>query len=250
MKHCDPDDLALVALESAPLSSEDTNHLQRCPLCESELAGFRQVVAVGRDSGDISLVAPPDSVWASIADSMTAPAAASDTPAQSPVTPIRDTHRPPSAASRWFPVGVAAAVGAVLGGLVISVAGSDNSTPAPVAAPQVVAQAQLASLPDGIDTVGRGTAAFEKNPDGTDILVLDTENLQQAEGYYQVWLINPETSGLISLGTVGSGAQQVTFPVPVGIDPKEFSVVDISDEPLDGDPNHSKVSILRGELDV
>ena len=60
-------------------------------------------------------------------------------------------------------------------------------------------------LPDGVDTVGRGTAKFEQNPDGSDILVVDTENLQQADGYYQVWLINPQTSGLVSLGTVGSG---------------------------------------------
>ena len=55
---------------------------------------------------------------------------------------------------------------------------------------------------------------------------------------------------MISLGTIGSGAQTVTFPVPAGIDPEVFSLVDISDEPIDGDPTHSKVSILRGELSV
>ncbi len=247
MTHCDLDGLALVALEGAPLPPDELEHLQHCPLCETQLAGFRNVVAIGRDSGDVALVTPPDAVWAAIADAVVTDSSAPGRAAG--VTPLRSVRTEPSRWSRWVPVGVAAAAGAVFGGLVINATSGGSPEPESTA-PRVVAEAQLASLPDGVDTVGRGTAKFEQNPDGSDILVVDTENLQQADGYYQVWLINPQTSGLVSLGTVGSGAQQVTFPVPAGIDPKEFSVVDISDEPLDGDPNHSKVSILRGELDV
>lgn len=248
-QHCDPDALALAALDGTTLSDADQAHLAGCTACSDELAGFRAVVTVGRGSGDIALVDAPSSVWNAVEREISSsPPSVGDGASVTSLDSVRERGRP-SGWTRWLPVGVAAAAGAVFGGLVMSATAGGDPSPSP-AAPQIVAQAQLAALPDGVDTVGSGQALFEKDADGKDILVLDTQNLEQASGYYQVWLINPETSGLISLGTVGSGAQEVTFPVPAGVDPKEFSVVDISDEPLDGDPGHSKVSVLRGELDV
>lgn len=248
-QHCDPDALALAALDGTTLSDADQAHLAGCTACSDELAGFRAVVTVGRGSGDIALVDAPSSVWNAVEREISSPSpSVGDGASVTSLDSVRERGRP-SGWTRWLPVGVAAAAGAVFGGLVMSATAGGDPSPSP-AAPQIVAQAQLAALPDGVDTVGSGQALFEKDADGKDILVLDTQNLEQASGYYQVWLINPETSGLISLGTVGSGAQEVTFPVPAGVDPKEFSVVDISDEPLDGDPGHSKVSVLRGELDV
>lgn len=251
-QHCDPDVLAVAAFDGTALSGTDHEHLKTCPMCAEQLADFQSVVAVGRESGDVALVAPPASVWSAVQREIAAPSSPVATATGGATVTSLDSRRErgrPAGWTRWLPIGVAAAAGAVFGGLVMSA--SNGGEPSPVvAAPQVVAQAQLAALPDGVDTVGSGQALFEKDADGADILVLDTENLEQASGYYQVWLINPDTSGLISLGTVGSGAQEVTFPVPPGVDPQEFSVVDISDEPLDGDPNHSKVSVLRGELEV
>jgi hypothetical protein len=38
------------------------------------------------------------------------------------------------------------------------------------------------------------------------------------------------------------------FTIPVGLDPDDFALVDVSAEPFDGDPAHSGDSILRGEL--
>ena len=38
------------------------------------------------------------------------------------------------------------------------------------------------------------------------------------------------------------------FVVPDGIDLDEFTLVDVSAEPVDGDPAHSGDSIVRGEL--
>ena len=252
-QHCDPDTLAVAAVDGTGLSESDQQHLAECRQCADELAGFRAAVDVGRDSGDIALVTPPDSVWHAVETEISAASAEPVPPSGAATVTSLDTRRERGRASgwaRWLPVGVAAAAGAVFGGLLVTAAGGGESGPTSPGAPQIVAQAQLAALPDGVDTIGSGQALFEKDADGKDILVLDTENLEQASGYYQVWLINPDTSGLISLGTVGSGAQEVTFPVPAGVDPKDFSVVDISDEPLDGDPNHSKVSVLRGELEV
>ena len=39
-----------------------------------------------------------------------------------------------------------------------------------------------------------------------------------------------------------------TFPLPAGVDLSEYSVVDVSREPSDGDPAHSGDSIVRGAL--
>ena len=51
---------------------------------------------------------------------------------------------------------------------------------------------------------------------------------------------------MVSLGVVQSGDTQWDWPT--GIDPNEYSLVDLSIEPDDGDPTHSGRSILRGEL--
>lgn len=241
--HCDPEVLALAAVDESPLSPPDQEHLAVCDQCATELESLRSVVATGRAATGTTLIGPPPTVWQGI------DAALADTgPAQvAPVVPLARAARSESRWNRWLPVGVAAGIGLMLGALATGVvtAGQD-SVPADV---QVVAQAQLAALPDSqVTTVGSGTAAFEKDAAGNDLLLVDTSDLEQPSGFYQVWLIDPKTSGMISLGTIGSGAQTVTFPVPAGIDPDVFSVVDISDEPIDGDPTHSKVSILRGEL--
>lgn len=265
-QHCDPDVLALAALDASELSAADRAHLTICGQCTHDLADYQLTVATGRDAQDITLVQPPTSVWRSIEAAMAddaentlrasppEPEAGRGQGEGATITALPErrpsgTSSTPSRLSRWLPVGVAAASGLVIGGLLMGAFGVDQEEQLP--APQIVAEAQLAALPDGpVDTVGSGTAKFEKDNNGNDILVVDTTGLEQPDGFYQVWLLNPKTSGLVSLGTVGSGAQQVTFPVPPGIDPDTFSVVDISDEPLDGDPNHSKVSVLRGELSI
>lgn len=248
-QHCDPDVLALAAVDGSDMSQADQAHVAACHQCAEELASFRSVVATGRAAAGITLVDPPASVWRGIdaaIDESVAPSA--------PVSDLSQRRaareqRAPSSLNRWLPIGVAAGIGLLLGTLVTGVVTTGQDTAPPDV--QIVAEAQLAALPDGpVDTVGTGTAKFEKDTAGNDILVVDTRDLEQPSGFYQVWLIDPKTLGMISLGTIGSGAQTVTFPVPPGIDPDVFSLVDISDEPIDGDPTHSKVSILRGELSV
>jgi hypothetical protein len=64
----------------------------------------------------------------------------------------------------------------------------------------------------------------------------------------EVWLLTPEVDGLISLGYLTGASGE--FIVPDSVDLDRFSVVDISAEPLDGDPTHSGDSIVRGALEV
>ena len=62
---------------------------------------------------------------------------------------------------------------------------------------------------------------------------------------YEVWLFGGEGK-MVSLGTLRDGSG--SFTVPPGINPQEYRVVDISDEPPDGNPAHSGVSLVRGEF--
>ena len=61
----------------------------------------------------------------------------------------------------------------------------------------------------------------------------------------ELWLIKPDLSAMTSLGLIEDVDGYV---IPAGIDVTEYSVVDLSIEPNDGDPTHSGRSILRGTL--
>ncbi len=64
--------------------------------------------------------------------------------------------------------------------------------------------------------------------------------------YYEVWMIDTDVDRMISLGVADSNGR---IDIPDGVDHTKFPVVDISVEPLDGDPTHSGQSILRGVLE-
>ena len=52
---------------------------------------------------------------------------------------------------------------------------------------------------------------------------------------------------MVPLGVLRPGEQ--TLELPSGLDLGEFPIVDVSVEPLDGDPTHSGVSVARGVLE-
>ena len=67
-------------------------------------------------------------------------------------------------------------------------------------------------------------------------LKVDTKGLKQTDGsYLELWLMNPETNSFVSLGPVTPGTTGV-HPIPAGVTVKTDPFVDISVEPLDGDP--------------
>ena len=69
------------------------------------------------------------------------------------------------------------------------------------------------------------------------------------DGYYEVWLLKPDASGMVSVGILDS-ADQGLYPLPAGIPLEEFPVVDVSIEEFDGNAAHSAVSVVRGSLDA
>lgn len=106
--------------------------------------------------------------------------------------------------------------------------------------PTVLASAPLDQLADR----GEGTAELV-DEDGTLELHLETADLDPGDGFLEVWVIDTEVSKLVSLGPLRADG---VYDLPDGLDPEAFPVVDVSVEPIDGDPAHSGDSVLRGQL--
>ncbi len=276
MEHSDEDVLALAAL-GEPVPDADRSHLDRCPRCAAEVAALSRVVTVGRSVTPAdALVAPAPAVWDRIRAELDLPGAGSTTSAAAPsaapspgpaAAPSAASSAAPSAARSAVPAGdvpagdvpagdvapvvplrrrrvapwvaAAAACGVVLGGAGGAWwASRDDVTP-----PDVVAEAALEPLPGWSSS---GDARVEVTADGVRELVVTLRGDGADDGYHEVWLIDRDVTRLVSLGVL-TGTEG-RFTVPTGLDLDEFPVVDVSDEPLDGDPAHSGDSIIRGVL--
>lgn len=110
-----------------------------------------------------------------------------------------------------------------------------------VAGPERLATADLEVL---VETEVAGEATLVRDHDDL-VLQLEVDGLASIDGYYEVWLLTPEVDGLVSLGPLRGDGR---YELPDGLDHTEFSVVDVSVEPHDGDPTHSGNSVLRGGL--
>lgn len=227
MSHPDPDDLALGALEG--FDDERRRHLEECPPCRDEVESLRHVIEAARAAGrpaQIPLEQPPDAVWQRIADELGLPATTQPDP---PAPAERPWWQRPTA---W--VAAAALVIGALGAVVVQrIVGTPDRT--------VVATAELQPLP-GWDA--EGSAAVEEI-DGERVLVVDLE-ATPAQGFREVWLISTDLERLVSLGILTDSEGR--FELPAELDLSDFAIVDVSAEPLDGDPAHSGDSIVRGEL--
>jgi hypothetical protein len=229
-QHCDQDELALMAL-GEDVGDACAAHVAACEQCATELAQFRDVVRVGRASGGPdTLLAPPPMVWDRIAEQM----------ASEPVSlsAARSRRR---GMTGWLGLVAATVAGILLGAGVVTVMSGQTADE------QIVASAQLAPMPKGPDRGGAAQARLNRTENGYTITVT-ANGMTGPEGFYEVWLLDEQNMGLIALGTLGPGEQEATFPVPDGVDLDAFNAVDISDEPLDGKPEHSGVTVMRGTL--
>lgn len=121
-------------------------------------------------------------------------------------------------------------------GLAISSGGDD---------PELIAAAELELL-EGQQ--GRAVSAEVLSVDGT--LVIDVEAPTSVEDgeFLELWLLEVDDEGVAALESLGPVDGSGRYEVPEGVDLDRFSVVDISVEPDDGNPDHSGVSVVRGEL--
>lgn len=246
-----PDDLLALHAMGDPLPEAMSRHVAACQQCEAELDQWAEVIATARSTtpADAPGAASPQ-VWQAIATELgladsgvdqSAPTAPTAIAGGAPVVSIDSGRRRWS--TSWL---VAASVAGIVGGAVLTASGvvlnDSGPDPAPVAAPPVIASTSLTALPNH---EGDGAAEIIKTVDG-DELVVDVSHLTTGEGFYEVWLIDPDTFQMVGLGALTNDAGR--FPIPEGLDLSRYTVVDISLEPLDGDPVHSRDSVVRGEL--
>lgn len=220
MAHLDPDRLAALALDRDGDEEHADDHLSSCPRCRSELATMREVTARARRAGPPEPVpVPPAHVWDDVVRELTASGDLA------PRT-VRETVR-------WQPWALAAALVllvVVAAGVLLPTTGNDLVATATLEPLAQVTQARAELVTEG----DRRTLSIED---------LD---LPPIDGYYELWLLGGDDDGMVSLGPI-SGQERVD--VPPAVDTSRFSVVDISREPLDGDPAHSTDSVLRGPLE-
>ncbi len=197
-------------------------HLGTCANCRTELATLERVAGLGAETQGLNaLPDPPEHLWQGIEAQVRAaeagpsptetrrvPAQASTVPAeQAPgaatgptvtrLDPARRSRRG-RGWSRWAATAVTAAAAAAVGVLgTVSVLRPDDRTPTPT--PAVVASAPLAAYGA---TPPAATGDARVLQDGQ--LHLHVANLPSVPGYYEVWLIDPTTMEMFSVGTLGA----------------------------------------------
>ncbi|MET3903326.1 anti-sigma factor [Paenarthrobacter sp. 4246] len=257
MPHIDPEELSLLALYGDWLDEEGRQHLGSCDACSAEYAALRRAVEAMKTTPDTgSFEVPGPNVWSAIHQELglseatrkdplgSAPgseAAEPGTAGPSETGPLQEPPAAPRSFKKrpqgWQRPGTWLAVAAA-GALVIAGATLWNINQAPTP----LARADLSPLAQHSAT---GSATVLESRDGSRTLEVKLSK-DEAQGYQEVWLIGTDLTRLISLGIMKSDSG--TFPLPAELNLDDFPIVDVSDEPLDGNPGHSSVSIVRGSL--
>jgi hypothetical protein len=249
-QHSTPDELALAALRE-PLPTDVAAHLAFCEECRSEVASLRRGVdalAIPEFAAQGASVAPPPGVWAAIAAATgvsvspsvaATPSAATPLAAAPPMprepAPVEDDNVRVLRPRRTRLLVAAAAVAVVAAGAGAIALNRDDTV--------TLASTDLAPLDSSGAT---GTASVVEEHDGTRMLRIVLDAPAAKDGFYEAWLADSSAVGMISMGNVAPGT--TSLPVPAGLDLADWPTVEISVEPVDGDPKHSGVSLVRGAL--
>lgn len=253
--HVDADDLALVALGEGTAQQQD--HVQQCTLCRTELESLSLVTQTMRRGGPMR---PPARVWAAIESAVqqdvrdqAASAPEDRRPERSDrqqdvaaqVTRLPEADADPGHGSgpktRFSGLTLlgAAAAGAVLALLGTVVVGGLQSAEEE----SVLASVELEALSD---SVSPGSAQILERGSQR-VLQVDAGELPSvSDGYLEVWLLDAEASGMVTIGLLEEGDQE--FVLPDGLSTDTFGIVDVSVEHYDGDPTHSGESLWRGPV--
>jgi hypothetical protein len=224
----DPDERELWAVRSAA-GAEDADPVD----ADDDLHRLGRIARSMTDEDDL-LDDPPPDVWAGIAARVDAAEAADDVDPPTVLRP-RGDHR------RWWLGAAAAAVAVVLAVVGVVVLAGDRGT-----GDRLLASARLDPLAGTPPTVAPVTADLVEAGDRLRLdLPLTDADLPRPAGFYEVWLIDPNVEGMISLGPARDDG---TYAVPGDVDYRDFPIVDVSLEAADGNPTHSGDSVLRGTL--
>ena len=242
-----PEQLALAALRE-PLPADDAAHLADCPQCQAEVVSLQRGVdalTVPEFATAGAPLAPPPRVWDAIAAATGVSVSPSSSPALVSVPSRPEPTAPPAAEDnvrelrprRGRLLLAAAAVAVVAAGAGAIALNGDDEVP--------LASTPLEPL---AATEASGTATVVEDEDGSRWLRIELEAPDADGAYYEAWLADASAVGMVGMGSVHPGT--TTLPVPEELDLSEWPTVEISVEPLDGDPGHSGTSLVRGALET
>lgn len=279
-QHLDPDVLTLLAIGEPVATPEENDHLASCERCGSELSALTRTVVAGRSTVLLEdLETPPERVWSRISEELgltrtsTAPAPDSSSAPRSEVSPAaavasetpvnasdlsrvdgvarsaEDTASGPSAGESGPPAtrrrsGLLRSLFVLAASIAILGVAFGAWTATRQVATVELASAELAAFPDHPGAEGTAVVV-ERGDDRVLEITLDAD--VDPDSNREVWLITEDASAIVSLGVLEGRTGE--FVVPDDIDLREYVLVDVSDEPVDGDPTHSGDSIVRGPLD-
>ena len=134
-------------------------------------------------------------------------------------------------------LGAAAAVGLIIGVGVTTVAVQDQV--------QVTSSTALQPLPG---QTGQGTAELVSDQWRPELRV-QIDSPPTPDRYREVWLINTDGQRMYPLGILPDDGR-ASYPLPPALagQLQGFTIVDVSIEPYDGNPAHSRESQVRGTL--
>lgn len=252
MTHLDLEQLAHLALHpGGPVDADRQTHLDGCAECRAEVAELTDVLQLVQTAPHGALPPAPPQVWERILDELGPEIGRSPVPSHRPrpTEPVEfpepgpnryvearalDTRRE---RRRWL-APVAAAIGLIVGVLGTWIVVRDGSgDPTPTATTQLAALAGKS---------GSGSAQLFDESGGAELRI-GASGLGRPQGFYEVWLINADGKRMVSLGVLDA-AGTGTFGVPANAVAQGYRTVDVSLEPDDGNPEHSRNSIIRGQL--
>ena len=255
MTHLDEEVMAQWALDGSEPEADAADHLATCPQCQATLAELRELSTELRQTPELST--PPTSVWDQISAELDLAPATTIEPGSTGggaggsvglpgnVTgesgsaggddsePARRRGYGRGALALAASVAVFLGIGIGLGGAALFAGDESPTTP--------VAVVQLEPLPG---KTGGGTADLIQP--GNELQVSVT-GLDAQTGFYELWLINSDGQRMVSLGVLDP-RQAGTFQIPADLTSQGYLIVDVSLEPNDGNPVHSRDSIVRGTL--
>lgn len=212
--HPDPDALAALAMDDRNAGAGRA-HLAVCARCTREVDDLRAAAT----SGSTGAARPvPPHLWARVEGQLRRDGQE------------RNGEPPSPSRRRWWWIAAGLAVVAIMG---VAWVGGEGD--------RALGAVTLAPLEEG----GSGTAVLARR-DGRAELRVDVRGVDPGDGYLELWLRDADDA-LVSLGPATPG---VAHPLPPGMDPADYPVVEISVEALDGDPAHGGRSVLRGTLPV
>jgi Anti-sigma-K factor rskA len=246
--HPGAEQLALSALPAEVRNPEIDAHLAVCSPCREEVEALGCTVATAQAAGSgYSPTAPPARVWRAIAADLgeelgpDCPAAPDEAVQARSGRQWSGFDRTPW--RRWVLTPASAAAGLIIG-LLIGFA----STGAPPAA--TVARAPLTPLAT-TEPGASGSAEVVDAGGARQVMVTVVDPAGIPPGaYLEAWLMDAAGTRLYPLGALTPQPDGVrfrgTFELPADLPLGQYDTVDVSAEPLDGDPSHSGASLLRG----